>query len=88
MNILIAFALAAAVVSGCASKNRTCVGDCDGDCTVTAGELADAAALASGDPVVSLEDCRAADKNGDGVVTVDELSEASANAVGGCKKCD
>jgi hypothetical protein len=59
-----------------------CVGDCNGDGTVTINELVSAVgvALGSGD----LATCPAVDANGDGVVTVDELVAAVTDALSGC----
>lgn len=59
-----------------------CVGDCDGDGTVTVDEIVTAVNIALGSR--SIDDCPAADANGDNEVTVDEIIRAVNNALLGC----
>jgi hypothetical protein len=60
----------------------TCVGDCDGNGTVSIDELLTAVAIALGD--LPRDRCIAADRDGNGTVTVDELVAAIAAALDGC----
>lgn len=59
-----------------------CVGDCNGDNTVTVDEIVRMVNIALGTQELSL--CLAADGNGDGQVTVDEIVQAVNNALNGC----
>jgi hypothetical protein len=59
-----------------------CVGDCDGDGSVTIDELVRAVNIALS--LTTARDCPAADRDGDGQVTVDEVVTAVNNALLGC----
>ena len=59
-----------------------CVGDCNGDGTVTVDELLAAVNIALGTSPV--EQCVAFDANGDGAVTVNEILAGVNNALNGC----
>lgn len=59
-----------------------CVGDCNGDGTVTVDELVRAVNIALGS--IASELCGAADANVDGTVAIDELIRAVNNLLGGC----
>ncbi len=58
-----------------------CLGDCDGNGTVTIDELITLVNIALGAPLAS---CPAGDGNGDGEVTIEELVSAVGNALDGC----
>lgn len=58
-----------------------CIGDCDGDGSVTVDEILKMVNIALGSPV---EECPAGDRDGDGAITVDEILAAVANALRGC----
>jgi hypothetical protein len=58
-----------------------CVGDCDGDQSVSINELIMAINLALD---AAMPPCAAADDNGDGVIGVEELVLAVRNALDGC----
>ena len=81
------FAAAAAGVAGCLVAARpcaaqTCVGDCDGDGTVSIAELITGVNMALGNAPV--DDCPAFDALADRQVTINELIEGVANASRGC----
>jgi hypothetical protein len=59
-----------------------CVGDCDGDRTVTISELVSGVGLALNGAAPAT--CAALDRNGDRQVDVSELIAAVANALAGC----
>jgi hypothetical protein len=59
-----------------------CVGDCDGDGSVTVDEIVRGVNIALG--MSSVDDCPAFDGDGDGSVTVDEVVTAVNNALNGC----
>ena len=59
-----------------------CVGDCDGDGTVTVSELVTAVNIALG--LAPLNTCTAVDTNGDGMVTINELVAAVTGALIEC----
>ncbi len=59
-----------------------CVGDCDGDGTVTVNEVIAMVDIALGTAPVS--SCVAGDADGSGTITVDEIVAAVNNALGGC----
>lgn len=61
---------------------QSCVGDCNGNRTVTVEELVRAVNLALGSQTAG--SCPGLDASGDGAVTVDELVAAVDNAVNGC----
>lgn len=83
MGNLVAIAVLAALVSGCCSSKKPCVGDCNGDGKVMVVEVVLAGEIAASN--APLSDCKAADQNGDGKVTADEVSAASNASVNGCK---
>ncbi|MEO8602004.1 MAG: hypothetical protein ABI629_05455, partial [bacterium] len=58
-----------------------CIGDCDGDGTVTIDELVALVNIGLGAP---LAPCAASDRNGDGAIGIDELVVAVNNALNGC----
>ncbi|MBX3024028.1 hypothetical protein KF840_03865 [bacterium] len=82
---VLAFAIAIAI--GGAAFQRAdaapCVGDCDGDGTVTINELITGVTVALGGAPVSA--CAACDRNGDGAITVEELIVAVTHALLGCQ---
>jgi len=59
-----------------------CVGDCDGDGSVTVDELLRGVNIAL--EIVPISACPALDANGDGAVTVNELLNGVNNALNGC----
>ena len=59
----------------------SCVGDCNGDGTVTIDELITLVTVGLGAPLAS---CPPGDRNGDGEVTIEELVTAVGNALTGC----
>jgi len=59
-----------------------CTGDCDGNGTVSIGELIVAVNISSG--TAPLSRCPAADRDHNGAVTIDELITAVNNATSGC----
>jgi hypothetical protein len=59
-----------------------CVGDCNGDGSVTVDEIVRMVNIALGSQDVST--CPAADRDGSGTVTVDEIVQAVNNALNGC----
>lgn len=61
---------------------ETCVGDCNGDGSVTVDEIVTMVNIALG--TASIDTCPAADPSGDGQVTVDEILQAVNNALNGC----
>jgi hypothetical protein len=65
-----------------------CVGDCNGDGTVTVDEILAMVNIALGIPLGNVPvgggDCRAGDANHDGQITVDEILAAVNNALNGC----
>jgi len=64
------------------STPRPCVGDCNGDGTVTVDEILTMVNIALGN--VSVTACEAGDANGDEQITVDEILTAVNNALNGC----
>ena len=58
-----------------------CVGDCDGDGTVSIDELITLVTIGLGGP---LANCPAGDRNADGQITIEELIAAVTNALNGC----
>jgi YVTN family beta-propeller protein len=60
----------------------TCVGDCDGNRTVSIDELVRGVAMALG--LQGVDDCRAFDLNEDGLVSVDEVVRGVVAALDGC----
>ncbi|HEX7410270.1 MAG TPA: hypothetical protein VF515_21830 [Candidatus Binatia bacterium] len=60
----------------------TCVGDCDGNGSVTVDEILTMVNIVLGD--APLLNCEAADANHDGQVTVDKIFTAVNNALNGC----
>lgn len=61
-----------------------CAGDCDGDQTVTVGELITGVNVLLG--LLALEQCEAFDRNEDASVTVEELVTAINSALFGCTR--
>jgi hypothetical protein len=59
-----------------------CVGDCDGNGTVTVDEIVTMVNIALGN--VPVTECEAGDSDGSGTVTVDEILTAIQNALNGC----
>jgi hypothetical protein len=59
-----------------------CVGDCNGDGSVTVDEIVTGVNIALGNAEV--DDCPRFDRNCDGTVTVDEIVTAVSNALNGC----
>ena len=59
-----------------------CVGDCDGDGTVTVDEIVRMISIALGTGQIS--SCEGGDSNGDRGITVDEIVAAVGNALDGC----
>jgi len=59
-----------------------CVGDCDGDGTVTANEIIVMINITLG--LAPVLDCRAGDADQDGSITVNEINAAVNNALNGC----
>ena len=59
-----------------------CVGDCDGNGSVTVDELVRGVNIALGN--IDATQCPTLDRNADGKVTIDELVAAVSNAVNGC----
>ena len=64
------------------TRPASCVGDCDGDGTVSVAELVRGVNIALG--ISSVEICPAFDAGGDRMVGIDELVRATANALSGC----
>lgn len=64
------------------SAPAACVGDCNGDGSVTVEEIVLMVNIALGNRPVS--DCTAGDRDGSGEVTVDEIVAAVNNALGEC----
>ncbi|MFI5399104.1 MAG: protease pro-enzyme activation domain-containing protein [Candidatus Binatia bacterium] len=62
----------------------SCVGDCNGDHSVTVDEILTMVNIALGNAPV--QDCPAGDANHDGQITVDEILTAMNNALNGCPK--
>ncbi|MEO8602813.1 MAG: imelysin family protein [bacterium] len=75
----LALSLALTVGAGRASA-QSCAGDCDGDGSVSIGDLVSGVNLALG----SGGDCDAVDTNTDGEVSISELVTAVTNALDGC----
>jgi hypothetical protein len=71
-----------AVRVGPATPCANCVGDCNGDCTVTIDEILTLVRIALGK--APLSDCQSGDASGDGEITVDEIVRAVRNALNGC----
>ena len=61
-----------------------CVGDCNGNGTVTVDEILTMVNIALGNTPVTA--CEAGDANHDGEITVDEILTAVNNALNGCPK--
>ena len=59
-----------------------CVGDCDGDGSVTVDEVIRGVSIGLG--TTAIETCATFDTNADGAVTVDELITAVTRALEGC----
>lgn len=59
-----------------------CCGDCDGNGTVTDGEVALCSQIYLG--ALSLSACQACDCNGNGTVSIGELNQANLNKANGC----
>jgi len=59
-----------------------CLGDCDGDHTVSVDELVEGIDITLGNDHV--ESCRAFDRDEDGQVAIYELTQAVNNALNGC----
>ncbi len=59
-----------------------CIGDCNGDGTVTVDELITGVNIALG--TLSIDACSALDENRDGTVEINELVAAVASALAGC----
>jgi hypothetical protein len=66
----------------CTTPLPSCVGDCNGDGTVTVDEILTMVSIALGNADVST--CSAGDANRDGRITVDEILTAVNNALNGC----
>lgn len=64
------------------TPGQGCVGDCDGNGTVTVDEIVTMVNVALGTQSVS--NCPPGDPSGDGSVTVDEILTAIQNALAGC----
>jgi large repetitive protein len=60
-----------------------CIGDCNGDGSVTVDELLIMVGIAV-NPSAEGSPCPAGDANGDGMITVDEILEAVNNTLNGC----
>ena len=67
-----------------AAAGIPCVGDCDGDCRVTVGEIMGAVCISVLNAPFCRE-CAAMDSNGDGQITINELIQAVNNALSGCR---
>jgi hypothetical protein len=63
------------------SPAGACIGDCDGDGTVSIDELITLVNIGLGGPLAT---CPAGDRNADGEITIDELVVAVSNALEGC----
>ena len=59
-----------------------CIGDCDGDGSVTVDDLIKMTNIALG--TASVDTCLAGDSSGDGTISVDEIIQAVNKALGGC----
>ncbi len=75
-------ALSACLILGAADASAQCVGDCDGDGTVSVSELIRGVNINLGNQDVSV--CPAMDDNSDGSVAVNELIKAVNNNLNGC----
>jgi len=64
------------------AEAQMCVGDCNGDGSVTVDEIVTMVNIALGEANVST--CLAGDPSGDGSITVDEILQAVNNALIGC----
>jgi hypothetical protein len=64
------------------AQMQICVGDCNGDDSVTVDDLLKGVNIALG--TLPLSQCSSFDLNGDGAVTVDEILVAVSNALEGC----
>jgi hypothetical protein len=64
------------------SPGPPCVGDCNGDGTVTLDDILTMVNIALGNTLVTT--CEAGDANRDGEITVDEILTAVNNALNGC----
>ena len=73
--------IGAIVVLG-TTPSAACVGDCDGDGTVTVDEVVLGVAIATG--TVAVSQCAGADRDASQGVTVDEIIAAVSNALRGC----
>jgi hypothetical protein len=62
--------------------DTVCDGNCNGDSTVSIGELVRAVNIALG--LLPLDVCQAADSDGNGIITVDDLVRAVSRALNGC----
>lgn len=69
-------------VLGECPQTATCVGDCDGDGSVTVDEIVRGVNIALG--MSPVDDCPALDADGSESVTVDEVVTAVNNALNGC----
>jgi hypothetical protein len=77
-----AIAASALIAWSNSATAQVCVGDCNGDGSVTVDEIVTMVNIALGLSEVS--SCAAADPGGDGMVTVDEILTAVNNALNGC----
>jgi hypothetical protein len=66
----------------CGSVGGACVGDCNGDGSVSVGELITGIGISLGER--PLTDCASFDSNGDGSVSIAELIQAVNRALDGC----
>jgi hypothetical protein len=81
----IAIALvAASAATSVRAGTGTCVGDCNGDGTVSINELITAVNIAL--DTGSLSTCRAIDNDGDGVAAISELIQAVNGALSSCSR--
>lgn len=65
-----------------ANAGTACVGDCNGDGSVTVDEIVTMVNIALGNSPIG--SCPAGDSSGDGAITVDEIITATNNALSGC----
>jgi len=78
-SLLLSFTLALITATG--ARAQACIGDCDGDGTVTVDEVVRGINITLGE---ATESCPAFDADTDGVVTIDELVAGVNNVLTGC----
>lgn len=85
VRLPLSFALVATVALGLSAPvfaQPACVGDCDGDGSVTVDEVITMVNIALG--TAAVETCAAGDGDGSGDITVDEILSGVTNALEGC----